>query len=96
MFKILGLAIALLILPSCASRSIKPDEKEIKLSREAADEDCKELGPVSGTTMSKTGTTEQAIEDLKKDAANKGANYVIVKEYSGYRTTVTGVAYDCP
>ena len=81
---------------SCSSRSVLPDVKEVKVGRDAAAKDCRELGTITGTTGSAKGTREQALEDLKSEAANKGANYVMVKEYSSYGTSVTGVAYECP
>ena len=86
---------ALLALVGCRSRSVLPDVREVKVSREAADSKCREIGKISGTTASVKGTQEQALEDLKREAANKGANYVVVKEYSAYGTGVTGVAYEC-
>ena len=83
-------------LTACKSRSVLPEVKEVKVSRDAADKDCREIGMISGRTASAKGTQEQALEDLKREAANKGANYVVVKEYSSYGTSVTGVAYECP
>jgi hypothetical protein len=88
---------ALLTLSACAHhRSVLPDVKEVKVGREAAGDDCKELGPINGTTSSAKGTREQALEDLKREAANKGANYVMIKQYSAYGTSVVGVGYECP
>lgn len=93
----LGLLAALAFaLSACSSRSVTPDAEEVKVSREAADKDCKELGKITGTTMSVKGTAEEALADLKKEAANKGANYVVVKQYSDNQTSVTGIAYECP
>lgn len=91
-------AVVLLIfgLAGCRSRSLLADSKDVKVSREEAAKDCHELGTLTGTTLSAKGTQEQALEDLKKEAANKGANYVQVKEYSSMGTSVTGLAYDCP
>lgn len=82
-------------LAACSSRSVTPDVKEVKVSRDTADKDCKELGKITGTTLSVKGTAEEALADLKREAANKGANYVQVKQYSDNQTTVTGVAYEC-
>lgn len=93
--RILILALLALGMSACASRSVMSDSKEVKVSREAAGKDCKELGAINGRTASAKGTQEEALEDLKKEAANKGANYVVVKEYSAYGTSVTGVAYEC-
>lgn len=85
-----------LFLSACASRSVLPDTKEVKVSREKPDKDCKEIGQITGTTMTAKGNQEEALADLKKEAANKGANYVVVKQYSSYGTSVTGTAYECP
>ena len=80
----------------CRSRSLLADAKDVQVSRKEADKDCHEVGTITGTTSSAQGTQEQALADLKKEAANKGANYVQVKEYSSYGTSVTGIAYECP
>lgn len=85
-----------LVLGACASRSILPSVQEVKVSREMPDKECKEIGKLTGTTATVRGTQEQALEDLKRDAANKGANYLLVKQFSDYGTAVTGVAYECP
>jgi uncharacterized protein YbjQ (UPF0145 family) len=94
-FKILLSIVLLFVVAGCRSRSVLSDSKEVKVSREAADKDCRELGKITGTTLSTKGTQEEALEDLKKEAANKGANYVMVKEYSSMGTSVTGIAYEC-
>ncbi len=94
--RILFSGVLVFALAACASRSVLSDSKEVKVSRDAADKDCKEIGTITGRTASAKGTQEEALEDLKKEAANKGANYVVVKEYSAYGTSVTGVAYECP
>lgn len=87
---------ALVMFAGCSSRSVLPDAKEVKVSRDEAGKKCREIGKITGTTSSTKGTQEQALEDLKREAANKGANYVMVKEYSSYGTSVTGIAYECP
>jgi hypothetical protein len=92
-FAILALTV---FLAACSSRSIKPDPKEVKLSREKPSAKCKDLGTISGTTLTAKGTQDEAIEDLRRDAANKGANYIYVEQFSSYGTTVTGQAYECP
>ncbi|MGE0762338.1 MAG: DUF4156 domain-containing protein [Bdellovibrionales bacterium] len=79
----------------CASRSVTPQVKEVQVSREPADKKCVELGKITGNTISMKGTAEEALADLKKEAANKGANYVVVKQYSDNQTSVTGIAYEC-
>lgn len=89
-------ATLLMGLSACSSRSVMPDAEDVKISREKPDDDCKELGKITGTTSSVKGTREQALADLTQTAADKGANYVMVKQYSAQGTAVTGVAYECP
>lgn len=84
------------IVTGCASRSVLPSVSELKVSREPADKKCQELGPVYGRSQLIHSTNEQVLEDLKKDAANKGANYVVIHQYSGNQTAVNGTAYICP
>lgn len=87
---------AVLTLFGCSSRSIKPDINEVKVSRDEPSSKCKEMGTIEGTTRTAKGSQDEAIEDLKHEAANKGANYVWVKQFSSYGTAVTGRAYECP
>lgn len=91
------IVLAVTLLSACASRSVLPDSKQVKVSRDVAGKDCKEIGTITGVAPSaKDNGREKALADLKQEAANKGANYVVVKQYSGYGTAVTGVAYECP
>lgn len=90
------IVICLLVTVNCSSRSLAPEKKEVVMAREAPNKNCKEMGKISGTTATAKGTPQQALDDLSEEAANKGANFVWIKEFSGNRTTVTGIAYDCP
>lgn len=83
-------------LSACSSVPVLPEDIKVKASREPADEDCKEMGPVKGSTLTSQGSSQEALEDMKKDAALKGANYVVVGSYSAAGTSVSGVAYQCP
>lgn len=98
--KALMFSILVLVFLSGCSMTSKmselPDEDNVKTSRHKADKDCEELGKVRGTSTSLKGTAEQALADLKQEAANKGANYVEIKQYSDNKTSVTGLAYKCP
>lgn len=69
---------------------------DVKVSRDEVPSRCHEIGRVSGQSTSVHGSTEEALEDLKKDAARKGANFVKMGQVSDLGTAVTGVAYDCP
>ncbi len=85
-----------LLMSACSNRPpVKPEAENVEVSRDAADEDCKELGPVEGRTMSTQGNFEEALEDLKKDAAFKGANYVQIKKSGAMGTAVRGTAFLC-
>lgn len=81
-------------LSGCSSPSILPDSQGLKVSR-VAPKGCNNLGPVSGATGSVKGSAEEALNDMKKDAANKGATHLVVLQYSPQQTAVTGEAYQC-
>ena len=83
------------VLSGCSSKPILPKAEDIKLVKEM-DKDCRELGPVSGTTITTSGTPEEALLDMKKSAAEQGSSHILVHQFSGSRTAVTGTAYDCP
>lgn len=85
-----------LLVAGCASRSIKPAPDQVQISRELPGSKCKEIGVITGTTKTAQGTQDEAVDDLKKEAADKGANYVMVKQFSSYGTMVTGRAFECP
>jgi hypothetical protein len=84
------------LLLSCSSLSNLPKEENVKVSRKPADKDCVFISKVEGRSISKKATAEDALKDLIKEAANKGANFLEVKEYSGTGSAVTGLAYKCP
>ena len=84
------------LLIACSSKPIIPAAENVKLARANPSKDCREIGPVQGSVATTNGTIEQAIEDMKLDAARKGANYVRMESTSAYGTSVSGTAYDCP
>lgn len=94
--KLLLLCFPFFYLFGCSSRPVTAKGDDVKVSREAANKDCQDLGKISGTVTSVKGTAEQALADLKQEAANKGGNYVVIKQYSDNQTSVTGIAYSCP
>jgi hypothetical protein len=89
-------AVLIFSIAACSSMSTLPKADNVKVSREDADKDCTFISKVEGRTMSKIPKEGEALADLTKEAANKGANYLVVKEYSGNGTAVTGLAYKCP
>ena len=93
---ILLAAAFLLTLSRCASRPIVPDTSDVKVSRENPKSECKDLGRVTGTTSKINARPEDALADMKDEAAKKGANYVQVGEYSSTGGSVVGFAFSCP
>lgn len=85
-----------LFMISCSTTPIVPRAENMTISRENPPEICKNLGRVQGRTIGTVPNLEGAIEDMKKDAAFKGANYVVMETASGYETAVAGTAYYCP
>lgn len=86
----------ILALAGCGSHPIVPEGKNVKVSRDEPSKDCQDLGAVQGSVQTKSGTVEQAIEDMKLDAARKGANYVKMETASAYGSSTRGTAYFCP
>ncbi len=85
-----------LTLMACSSAPpVKPESKNVEASRDPADDDCRELGAVEGRNDSAKGTFEEALENLKLDAAGKGANYVQIRQSGAMGTSVRGMAYLC-
>lgn len=93
---LIALALAFVFASGCSSTPIVPEAKNVVVSRDNADSDCEEIGKVQGTVQTKSGTIEQAIEDMKLDAARKGANYVRMETTSAYGNSAQGTAYYCP
>ncbi|MBY0384031.1 DUF4156 domain-containing protein [bacterium] len=87
--------IAIILLAGCSSHPIKPEGKNVEVSRNEAGKDCKEIGRVEGRVKNTKGTFEEALEDLKLDAARKGANYVKMEQAGAMGQSVAGVAYFC-
>lgn len=79
----------------CSSQSVLPEKSEIKTSRTVPSE-CSLIGKVTGNSLSLKATPEMVLDNMKQDAANKGANYVVVEQYSASGTSVTGQAYRFP
>ncbi len=90
------IVLAAAFLSGCGSHPIKPAGENVKISRDEADKDCREIGSVEGRNQSAKGTFETALEDLKLDASRQGANYVRMEQTSGTGTAVRGTAYLCP
>lgn len=81
----------------CSSVELKPEEMEITVKRTApTSDDCKKIGAVTGTTGKLKSTSEEVLEDLKKDAARKGANFVHLLSFSDYGNAAKGEGYFCP
>ncbi len=87
---------ALFAFSSCSHQAIVPEAKNVKIQREAPSKNCRNLGHVEGNVIHATGKIEDAIEDMKLDAARKGANFVQMGETSALGKNVAGVAYQCP
>lgn len=88
--------IGLALISGCTQTPpVIPEAKNVEVSRKPAHKDCEELGPVEGRAVSAKGSFEEALEDLKKEAAHRGANYVHLGQSGAMATAVRGVAYVC-
>ncbi len=88
--------LALLFLSACSHQAVIPEAKNVKVARENPSSDCRELGRVVGQVKTMSGSIEQAIDDMKLDAARKGANYVRMEATGAMGTSASGTAYQCP
>lgn len=95
MRSILALVITSAFFVACSSHPIKPEADNVKVSRDDADKDCQEIGPVEGRVKNVNGKFEEALEDMKLDAARKGANYIHMKQTGALGQAVSGTAYFC-
>lgn len=89
-------AMVALLLVGCSHQALVPEGKNIKVQREDFSAKCENLGAVEGRNSDLKGKMEEAIEDLKREAALKGANSVRLEVTSGYGNSVRGTAYRCP
>lgn len=87
--------IFLLATAACSSHPIKPEADNVKVSRDDAGKDCKEIGPVEGRVKNTKGKFEEALEDMKLDAARKGANFVRMEQAGAMGQAARGTAYFC-
>lgn len=90
------LFLSVLNLTGCRSQEILLEKIEVKVSREEPKSDCRLIGHVEGRANGVNGTSEEALADLKTDAARKGANYVQYAQASALGTALRGTAYFCP
>lgn len=82
-------------LSGCGSQPIRPEAENIEVTREPVGENCHSIGPVEGRTISAKGTFDEALENLKLDAARKGANTVKIEATSAIGTAVRGEGFIC-
>ncbi len=81
---------------ACSHQALIPEARNVKIARENPPGDCQELGTVHGVVKTSAGSIEQAIDDMKLDAARKGANYVRMEATGAMGTSTSGTAYKCP
>ena len=91
----LGFLFVGLTMVGCSSTPVVPEAKNVEVSRNEPGKDCEEIGKVQGSVQTKSGKIEEAIEDMKLDAARKGANYIRMETTSAYGTSSQGTAFFC-
>jgi hypothetical protein len=81
---------------ACSHQPVLPEAKNVTVKREDAPSGCREIGRVLGQVRTTAGSIEQAVDDMKLDAARKGANYVRMESTGAMGTSASGTAYQCP
>lgn len=84
------------LIQGCKSHPVLMETKDIKVTRDEAKSNCRDLGPVEGKVINTKPSPDMALEDMKKEAAAKGANFVKMETASIYGTAVRGTAFFCP
>lgn len=92
---ILCLTVSLFIY-GCKSHPVIMESKDVTVSRDEAKSSCRNLGAVEGKLIGTKPSPDMALEDMKREAAAKGANYVKMETASIYGTAVRGTAFFCP
>ncbi len=86
----------LLLLIGCSSTPpVKPMASNVKVSREVPAKGCEDLGTVNGRVKTIGGSFEEALNDMKLDAARLGGNYVQMGLTGGMSKSVNGRAFLC-
>ncbi len=57
---------------------------------------CEEIGQVIGNATTYKDAKEQAVEDMRFQAARRNGNYIRLVAISAHGTAARGVAYKCP
>ncbi len=109
--KIIAMSIYSLLLVSCSHHSIQPTGDNIKVSRKAPKKACKLIEKVNArNTLSDQVTISQKknkiqsskakfeslLDELKLEAAQKGANFVQITTSSASGDAISGLAFICP
>lgn len=74
---------------------VAPSGHSVRVSHNRPHGDCRQLGPVVGTSPTSGGAYEQALMDLRQEAARKTANMVQILGVSAHGTAIRGTAYRC-
>ncbi len=72
-----------------------PGSQSVTVSDNQPPKNCREIGPVIGTSGSRHDAREKSLEDLRYEASLKMANYVKVEAISAHGGSARGVAYRC-
>lgn len=90
------LIFGLLLASACSHQPLVPKGENVTARREDPSSACENLGAVEGRNSDLKGDVERAIEDLKREAALKGGNYVRVERTSAHGNSVRGTVFKCP
>jgi hypothetical protein len=74
---------------------VMPSSSDVKVSREVPADNCENLGPVEGRSVSIASNQAALVEDIKQEAIRKGGNYVKIETLGAQGSAVRGIAYYC-
>jgi hypothetical protein len=87
-----GLALICCLFLAACSTALTVQGQKVKVIKSDPPANCKEIGVVVGSNNN--GNPEYMNNDLRNNAAEKGAN--VVRLDTAYLTKISGTAFKCP
>lgn len=79
----------------CVGGCASSPHSHVQVSRNFPGGACQEIGQVIGNANTRDNAEEQALDDLKYQAAQRSGNYVKLIAVTAHGSAARGVAYRC-
>ena len=89
------LLFGLVVFAACVSDPKRPDGGGVRVSHDSPGKNCEQLDQVIGTSATRSSAYENALKDIKREAASRGGNYVKILAISSHGSAIRGMSYRC-